>query len=58
MHRGLQISVQWENVQMKKKVKYRYCPHCRKDTVTIKDNAGIDYVIVCGTCGHAWIQTK
>ena len=43
---------------MKKKVKYRYCPHCEKDTVTQKDNAGKDYIIVCCTCGHAWIVTK
>jgi len=41
----------------KRKVKYRYCPYCKKETVTQKDNAGIDYVVLGCTCGHAWIES-
>ena len=45
-----------ENInESRRKTKYRYCPFCEKETVTQKDNIGIDYLILCCTCGHAWI---
>ena len=51
-------TIQKENIdESRRKTKYRYCPFCEKETVTQKDNIGIDYLILCCTCGHAWIVT-
>jgi len=40
--------------ERKRKTKYRYCPFCKKETVTQKQKIGIDYVVLCCTCAHIW----